>query len=409
MTAVIIERRNGDGSVSIGSDLTQSTLELGPLAWRKPPGVVAKAAATLLISHDRLTKLDHLVVQGDEMTVNASANLVDGRIRSVLLDNVRLGRTQGHGTIYVKANDEIDIVLQGNQIDLSSKLTETSAVADASTDTAAPATTAPWRLDARFNHAILANGEIAIDLLANATGAGEAIGTLDVVGTTKTGGGFSIRIEPEAAKRHLTVKVKDAGRFLRGVDAVGNMATGHLAIDGEIDSPVGLHPLAGTATIDDVVLKNSPVLGKLLQVITLYGLVDVVRGPGMSFSHIVVPFRYDGVDLNLDGAHAANPSLGLTAKGRIGLSSGQLSVAGTIVPAYFFNAALGRLPLVGKFFSPEKGGGIFAARFRLDGSVEDPAISINPISALTPGFLRDIFGMFDKPGTSRPGTVSASP
>jgi hypothetical protein len=146
-----------------------------------------------------------------------------------------------------------------------------------------------------------------------------------------------------------------------------------------------------------VVIRNSPLLGKLLQAITLYGLVDVLRGPGMTFSNITMPFRYDGASLVLTDAHANNPSLGLTAMGRIGLSSGQTSITGTIVPAYFFNSMLGQLPLVGKLFSPEKGGGVFAARFGVDGSIENPSITINPISALTPGFLRAIFGIFDTP------------
>jgi hypothetical protein len=155
-----------------------------------------------------------------------------------------------------------------------------------------------------------------------------------------------------------------------------------------------------------VVVQNSPVLGKLLQAITLYGLVDVLRGPGIRFSHVVVPFHYDGADLTLDDARAANPSLGLTAKGRISVSSGRVSIAGTIVPAYFFNAMLGHLPLVGKLFSPEKGGGVFAARFGLDGTLEDPTITINAVSALTPGFLREIFGLFDNSG---PGTIERAP
>jgi hypothetical protein len=59
---------------------------------------------------------------------------------------------------------------------------------------------------------------------------------------------------------------------------------------------------------------------------------------------------------------------------------------------------LGQLPLVGKLFSPEAGGGVFAARFALKGPAGDPTVSINPISALTPGFLRDIFGVFDDTG-----------
>jgi hypothetical protein len=30
------------------------------------------------------------------------------------------------------------------------------------------------------------------------------------------------------------------------------------------------------------------------------------------------------------------------------------------------------------------------------GSIEEPKILINPLSALTPGFLRNVFGVFDK-------------
>jgi hypothetical protein len=409
MTVILIERRNGDGSVSLGGDLTQATVRIAPLAWSKPPGTVVNATATLLMSHDRLTKIDHIVVYGDDVTVNGSASFVDGHLRSVKLDTIRLGRTVGHGTIHIPATDQIDVVLQGSQIDLAPKLTEKGA-ATAPSPAAAPSTPA-WTLRARFDHAILANGESASNVLANVTGAGGTVRLLDVVGATQTGAGFSIKIEPGADKRHLSVEAMDAGGFLRGLDTIRGMQSGHLKVEGVFDSLFGLHPLAGTAVIDNVTVRNSPVLGRLLQAITLYGLVDVLRGPGITFSRIVAPFHYDGVDLNLDDAHAANSSLGLTAEGRIGLSTGKLSMNGTIVPAYFFNSILGQLPLVGKLFSPEKGGGVFAARFGLDGSIDDPSISINPVSALTPGFLREIFGIFDKgtaappaPATERPAT-----
>jgi hypothetical protein len=60
---------------------------------------------------------------------------------------------------------------------------------------------------------------------------------------------------------------------------------------------------------------------------------------------------------------------------------------------------LGHLPLVGQVFSPEKGGGVFAARYSVRGKLADPKIGINPFSALTPGFLREIFeaGAVKKP------------
>jgi hypothetical protein len=391
ISAVLTERRNGGGSVALGGDLTQARMDIRPIGWRKPAGTIASATATLLMAHDRLVKLDRISVTGDGLAVSGVANFTDGHVRSAQLDSIRLGRTQGHGTLNVGANGQIDIALQGSQIDLGPKLTEKSSGA-----APAPLVTTPaWKLGARFDRALLANGQEARDLLANVSGGGEAIRLADVVGTLQEGGGFAIKIEPAGARRRLSVEAKDAGRFLRGLDAVRGIQFGHLSINGDFETPLGLQPLAGTMVVDNATVGNSPILGKLLQAITVYGLVDALRGPGISFSQIVVPYRYDGADLTLNDARAANPSLGLTAQGRIGLSSGQLALSGTIVPAYFFNSMLGQLPVVGKLFSPEKGGGVFAARFGVQGPIDDPSVSINPISALTPGFLRDIFGIFD--------------
>ena len=42
-----------------------------------------------------------------------------------------------------------------------------------------------------------------------------------------------------------------------------DMQSGHLTIDGTFSKPSGLYPLTGSAVIDDIVVKNSPVLGKL--------------------------------------------------------------------------------------------------------------------------------------------------
>ena len=404
MTAVLIQRRSGDGTVSISGDLTQTKLQIGPLAWTKLPGVNANTTAILVMNRDRLSKIDRIVLQGDNLLMAGSAGFSEGHLRSVLLDKIRLGRTQGHATIHVSAHDVVDIVLQGSQVDLIPKLNE--KLADPDAPKPPTATTPVWTLDAHFDQAILANNETASNVLARASGAGDIIRTFDVVGATQGNAGFALKIEPRAGRRHLAVDARDAGSFLRGMNATRGLQSGHLTINADFENARDLYPVSGTMVIENAVVRNSPLLGKLLQAITLYGLVDVLRGPGMTFSNIVMPFRYDGTGVNLTDAHANNPSLGVTAMGRIGLSAGETSISGTIVPAYFFNAMLGQLPLVGKLFSPEKGGGVFAARFSVSGAIEDPSISINPISALTPGFLRQIFDVFDK---SETGNRSVAP
>jgi hypothetical protein len=396
ITATLVERRNGAGSVTVDSDLTLATLTIGTLAWSKPSGSAATAFATLQLSRDRLSRIDSLSVRGDDLLLTGSAEFADGQIRSLMLDRMKLGRTDSRGAVHFAANRPIGIVLKGGQIDLGPKLAEKSGDAPRPDGPATPA----WTLDGRFDRALLANGEQAANLLVKAAGDGETIRTLDAIGALGTGAGFSVRIEARDGKRHLRVTSRDAGGFLRAMDATKAMQSGQLTIDADFTRPVGYSPLAGSADIRNATVKNLPVLAKLLQAITLYGLVDALRGPGMGFTQIVLPFQYDGTSLHLNDARAFNSSLGLTAKGSIALSSGRTSLSGTIVPVYFFNAMLGRLPLVGKLFSPEEGGGVFAARFGVEGPIGDPSISVNPVSALTPGFLRGIFGVFDSAGTS---------
>jgi hypothetical protein len=44
--------------------------------------------------------------------------------------------------------------------------------------------------------------------------------------------------------------------------------------------------------------------------------------------------------------------------------------------------------------SPEKGGGVIAARYSVRGPLESPEVTVNPLSTFTPGFLRNLFNIF---------------
>ena len=142
-------------------------------------------------------------------------------------------------------------------------------------------------------------------------------------------------------------------------------------------------------------VRDAPILARLLQAMTLYGLLELTKGPGLGFSKLVAPFHYTGDVLELADARAFSPSLGMTAKGRIDLARQTADLQGTIVPAYFFNSLLGDVPILGPLFSPERGGGVFAATYSVRGPLDDPDVGVNPLAALTPGFLRQLFGVFD--------------
>jgi len=109
-----------------------------------------------------------------------------------------------------------------------------------------------------------------------------------------------------------------------------------------------------------------------------------------------MPYSYVDGMLDVKDGEASGSALGITARGRIDLDNDKLGLEGTVVPAYAINSALGSLPVVGSIFSAEKGGGIIGINYQMKGPMSNPDFTVNPLSALTPGFLRNLFHLFDE-------------
>ena len=61
------------------------------------------------------------------------------------------------------------------------------------------------------------------------------------------------------------------------------------------------------------------------------------------------------------------------------------------MPAYFLNTLIGKIPLLGELITGGKDEGLFGVTYKITGSYDHPNISVNPLSALTPGLIRKIF------------------
>jgi hypothetical protein len=76
-------------------------------------------------------------------------------------------------------------------------------------------------------------------------------------------------------------------------------------------------------------------------------------------------------------------SLGVTGEGTFAPGSGAVDIQGVVTPLYILNS-------LGQIIS-RRGEGFFGITYRLRGTSAAPQITVNPLSLLTPGFLRDIF------------------
>jgi hypothetical protein len=108
--------------------------------------------------------------------------------------------------------------------------------------------------------------------------------------------------------------------------------------------------------------------------------------------------------LETRNVQAHGPALGLTAQGWINLANKTVGLRGTLVPAYAVNSILNNIPLIGTLLGGP-GSGIFAATYRMTGSLEDPDIVVNPLATLTPGFLRGLFRVFEGGVPQQPDAV----
>ncbi|WP_019016385.1 AsmA-like C-terminal region-containing protein [Elioraea tepidiphila] len=385
--ARLAARRDGQSTVTLHADLSRARLAVRELGWSKPEGRAASAEATLRLAGPRLVAAELTKLEGPGLAARARASFTrEGRVEQIEVPELRLGETRLAGEIRPPGRDGEPwrISARGALLDLSDR-------PRGSAETAAGATP-PFALDARLDRVVLGPGRDTRNVTVSIRHDGSRVEALNAEGAVGDRGRYTATIRRDGAVRRLELATDDAGAVLAALHVIDSMAGGRLAVRGTYDDSQPSAPLTGEATIEEFRLRDAPAIGRLLQAMTLYGLLEVARGPGLSFTNLIAPFSLSNDVLELRDARAYGPSLGFTAKGTVDLARDTLAVEGTIVPAYFFNSLLGHIPLIGRLFSPERGGGVFAATYRVRGPFADPEVSVNPLAALTPGFLRGLFG-----------------
>jgi len=184
---------------------------------------------------------------------------------------------------------------------------------------------------------------------------------------------------------------EDLGATLSLLDVTNNIVGGRIAITGQVADAAGKRLLRGHVDGDNYNLIGAPGLAKALSLTSLSAISSMLAGSGIPFSTLSGDFAYSEKRLVLQNLLAYGGALGVTANGVLELGPHRLDIQGTIVPAYTLNSIIGNIPLVGSLLLGGEGQGLFAANYRATGSAADPQVSVNPLSALTPGFLRRLF------------------
>jgi hypothetical protein len=139
----------------------------------------------------------------------------------------------------------------------------------------------------------------------------------------------------------------------------------------------------GNAVITNIQIRDAPILADLLNAISVVGLLERLNDSGLVFSTAEAQFRTSPAGVSITRGSAVGASLGASLTGSFNSATSGLNMQGVISPIYLLNG-------IGSILT-RPGEGLFGFSYRLTGTAEDPVVSVNPLSILTPGMFRDMF------------------
>ena len=195
----------------------------------------------------------------------------------------------------------------------------------------------------------------------------------------------------------IYLETNDAGAFFRFTDTYSRMNGGQLQM--AMDPPT-VEPSAkdGLISVRDFSVKGEAALDRL-----------AAGGPanlqnGVSFSRARAEFTRQNGQLTIREGVLKGPMIGGTIEGSID-SGNQLRMSGTFVPMYGLNNMFGQIPIFGLFLGGGSNEGLIGVTYEVVGTLGQPVLRVNPISAMAPGVLRKIFEF----GTGKQNTPTEFP
>lgn len=394
------EQRGKRSDLVLDLALADATLDVPELEWRKEPGTPGTAQLRMTLINERLAEISSARISAGDLSAQGRLSFAeDGKtLRRVDIERLKAGLTDASGS-YVRGPDGISIDVSGNSINAAPLLRDKSP---------SQPNRPPLKVSATLARVYFAPDRYIERAKIDARRSTERWESFDVqavVGGDGAAHNMGVSLRSEGGVQRLNGSAEDAGALLKAVGVTPNVVGGRLELSGATDLAAEGRPLSGKLRIRDFRVVNAPLLARVLSVALLTGIADSLRGEGIGFSILESDFAFHDPKLEIKESRASGASIGITAGGVIDTNAETVDLSGTIVPAYAVNSLLGRIPLVGDILVGGKGGGIFAANYKVEGPIDDAKVSINPLSTLAPGFLRNLFGA----GSSSPTGTEPRP
>ncbi len=418
---------DGGHVTRVAADLTSAEIQLSELAWVKPPGQRAELKFDIGKRRDGNVVLQNFRLDGDTIGVSGwvalgadnrpveylftdfSLNTVSSLTVRGVLRTDRIWEIKANGARFdarnifggflnvgSKQRPESDGQQQSLGIDIEAKI---------DTVTGVPDVYVPTNPDPR-----LRGVHLRLSSRAHQVREIEFSGRHD--------NGRALRASMKAAggaPRIFTADAEDAGEALKLIGIYRSMQGGEGRLEINLDAP-GAAERRGTMRVNRFRVIGDPVVSDMASAYDDGGQPAIKKGARnqrvareqIEFDRLRASFATGNGQLVIEDMEVVGPILGATLRGKLDYRSEQVHLGGTYTPLSGLNRALSGVPLFGEVLTGPRREGIVAMTFAIQGPMSSPQFVPNPLSLMTPGFLREIFQMAPNNPTVTPDRTPPS-
>jgi hypothetical protein len=382
---------------NIDADMGPAKLDVRDFAWAKPPGPAGRLQAEGVFGDG--IRVSEFRLNTDDLKANGAIEFADGgemqsaqvaRLQFRGLADVALAaqRVRGGGLSLNVHGRSLDLALFGDTPD--------SGGTGASRNASGGVT--PMDVEFNLDQLIITPRVVAQPGSGNyrRDASRHATATLDGLLAGKEQ--FTAEYEKAGSEPgKVLVESKNAGALLKAAGLFRGADGGRLKLRAQIAPEPGVD-LVGVTYIRDVRISGASTFKSILDEGDLDDAADAAEGDGLFFDKVEVPFEYRDGLMILGDSTAKGTLLAVTMEGTVDENSDEVDLVGVISPAYALTGIVDEIPVIGSILTGGKGEGILAMTFKVKGPLDGPDFSVNALSLLAPGILRNIFsGRSDAP------------
>jgi hypothetical protein len=385
---LFISQKGDERDVRAVIDLKDTEINIPNLGWKKPIDEVAKLEFFVEDSNNKNYKIKKFNLTSKELIASGIAEIEKGKNPKSMIDfrELKIGKTDLQARIIVVGDNEYIITVKGKSFDATPVLDGISSGFDTEGEAIS------IDVDLLLEKMLLKNGEVIENVEGNVLCREGGCKTVAIQGFMGKKDSVEITLKPDNKNMVFSITSDNGGKILKGLNIHENIVGGKFITSATKPITSSDTPYEGKLIMRDFRVIKAPALTKVLTLASFSGIVDLMNGDGIIFDKLKGKYSFKNNILKLRDVKASGGSLAITIEGDVDFNTSDVKLQGNVVPATFLNKVLENIPFIGYALTGGGDESLIATRYTITGKFEDPDVTVNPFSILTPGFLRNIWG-----------------